>query len=600
MRQFLQQTFASLIGSLAATLLFFTLGASSLLLLVIAATSTDQESKLKQKSVLVFDLSTSVKDTKRPATLGEAFSLESTKTMTLQQVLKSIDKAAVDRNIVGILLDGSSEQVNTTGYATLQEIRSALVKFRETGKRIVAYDVNWGEKEYYLGSVANTIMLNPMGVMELNGLSSEPLFLAAALEKFGIGVQTIRVGKFKSAVEPFIQQNLSSENRQQTKQLLWNIWSNFLNTVSQSRDLTPQKLQNLAGQKGLLLPKEALAFGLVDEVIYYDEVVGQLKQLTDSSDEDESFNQVSLYDYSDDYATIGTETFSRNKIALIYAEGSIVSGEGSFQEIGADSFVKELRQLRRDKNVKAVVLRVNSPGGSATASEIILREVQLTSKEKPVIVSMGDMAASGGYWIATGGDHIFAEVNTVTGSIGVFGLLFNFQELAKNNGITWDVVKTSGLANLNTVARPKTAQELALYQRLVDDVYNKFLDKVAESRKLPREKVAEIAQGRVWSGEDAKEIGLVDQIGGIKAAIEYAAGEAQLEDDWTIEEYPQPGGFELGIFDYLLSKQAKQSPQSIDPLTSQFLQLRHELFELQNLNDPKGVYTRLPFHFKLD
>ena len=263
MRQFLQQTFASLIGSLSAILLLFTLGATSLVFFIIAATSGEQQPKLKNKSVLVFDLSTNVRDTKPPATLGQAISLEESNTMTLQQVLKSIDKAAQDRNIVGILLDGSSEGSNTTGYATLQEIRSALAEFRETGKRIVAYDVNWGEKEYYLGSVANTIMLNPMGVMELNGLSSEPLFLAAALEKFGIGVQIIRVGKFKSAVEPFIQQNLSSENRQQTKQLLWNIWSNFLNTVSQSRDLTPQKLQNIAGQKGLLLPKEALAFGLV-------------------------------------------------------------------------------------------------------------------------------------------------------------------------------------------------------------------------------------------------------------------------------------------------------------------------------------------------
>lgn len=600
MPQFLKQILASLIGSLAGLMLFVILGASGLVMLLFTAIAGQEKPSLKGDSVLVLDLSTNIQDSVPNPSLSEVISPEQEQSMNLRQVLQSLEQAAQDEKIVAILLDGSNGNASTTGYATLQEIRSALSALRAAGKKIIAYDVNWTEKEYYLASVADSVMLNPLGALEINGLSSENVFLSKALEKFGVGVQVIRVGKYKAAVEPFVQQTLSPENRQQTKQVLWSIWGGFLSSVGESRDLPIKQLQKIAGQRGILLPEDALASGLVDELAYFDEVSEQLKELTGNKKEAKSFNKVSLGDYAEMVGNNVSQRFSKQKIAIVYAEGNIVEGEGSVQQVGSDTFASQMRKLRQDEDVKAVVLRINSPGGSATASEIILREVQLTSKVKPVVVSMGDIAASGGYWIATGADHIFAESSTITGSIGVFGLLFNLQEIANNNGINWDVVKTSALADLNTISRPKTDQELALYQRLVERVYNQFLDKVAQSRDLSREKVAEIAQGRVWSGQDALQIGLVDQIGGMDAAINYVAQQAELGEDWQLEEHPQPSNLQLKFLTPLLSKINTQQGKNLDPLTAELLKLRSDLSVFQNLNDSRGVYTRLPFKLRID
>ena len=600
MRQFFKQTIASLIGTVAGIMLLLTVGVSGLAMLIISAVSVEEETGLKNKSVLVIDLSLKIQDTKPASSLGEVIDLKQSDTITLRQVIQSLEQAAQDKHIVGILLDGSSAQSNTMGYANLQEIRAALAKFRATGKKIIAYDVDWDEKEYYLGSVADTIMLNPMGALEINGLSSEQLFLARALDKFGVGVQVIRVGKYKSAVEPFLQTSLSPENRQQTEQLLWSIWSDFLRTVSESRDQTPQELQKIAGQQGILLPEEAIQKGLVDQAVYFDEVVANLKQLTGNDEQDKSFNQVSLQDYVDLNLKNEPSRYANSQVAILYAEGSIVGGEGGSDEIGSERFAQILRKLRQDDRVKAVVLRINSPGGSATASEIILREVQLTNKEKPVIVSMGNVAASGGYWIATGAEHIFAENNTITGSIGVFGLLFNIQEIANNNGLNWDIIKTTELADLSTVVRPKTEKELALYQRFVDNIYNQFLDKVAAARKLPRQKVAEIAQGRVWSGQDAKKIGLVDQIGGIDAAINFAVEKANLGKKWSVTEYPRPQSLGVEILSEFWGQSLLTEQANNNPLTDKFITLQTDLLTLNSLNDPKGIYTRLPFDLNID
>lgn len=600
MRQFLKQTIASLIGTVAGIMLLFTVGVSGLVMLIVSAVSVEEETGLKNKSVLVMDLSLNIQDTKPVSSLGDVIDLKQSNTITLRQVIQSLEQAAQDQHIVGILLDGSSAKSSMMGYANLQEIRAALAKFRATGKKIIAYDVDWNEKEYYLGSVADTIMLNPMGALEINGLSSEQLFLARALDKFGVGVQVIRVGKYKSAVEPFLQTKLSPENRQQTEKLLWSIWSDFLGTVSESRDQTPQELQKIAGQQGILLPEEAIEKGLVDQAVYFDEVVANLKQLTGNKEQDKSFNQVSLPDYVDISLKSEQSKYANSQVAILYAEGSIVGGEGGIDEIGSERFAQILRKLRQDKNVKAVVLRINSPGGSATASEIILREVQLTNKEKPVIVSMGNVAASGGYWIATGADHIFAETNTITGSIGVFGLLFNIQEIANKNGVNWDIIKTTDLADLSTIVRPKTEKELALYQRFVDNIYNKFLDKVAAARKLPRQEVAEIAQGRVWSGQDAKQIGLIDQIGGMDAAINFAAQKAELGKKWSVTEYPRQRHLGGQLLSQLLSQSASIQNQNYDPLTAKFLNLKAELSTLHSLKDPKGIYTRIPFDLNID
>jgi len=605
MRQFLKQTLASLVGSLAGLILFFSLGAGGLVFLLILAASRDEGPKVKDNSVLVFDLSQDITDTTPTSStseaLGEALSGDQTNSVTLRTVLDTLDKARQDKRIIGIYLDGSKTSSGSgTGLATLKEVRKALERFRSAGKRIIAYDVDLGKQEYYLSSVADTVVLNPMGSLQISGFSSQPLFYTGALQKFGIGVQVIRVGKYKSAVEPFLLKKLSPENKQQTQALLGGLWYDFLATVGKSRKLTPVQLQAIANSQGELMASEALQQRLVDKVAYLDEVVTDLKKLTGSSEKDKSFRQIRLTTYADVKSKDFKERTSDNKIAMVYAQGEIVNGQGRGQQVGGQSFARQLRQVRQDEDVKAVVLRINSPGGSATASEEILREVRLTSQKKPVIVSMGDYAASGGYWIATGANHIFAEPNTITGSIGVFGLQFNVQKLASDYGITWDVVKTGRYADSATISRPKTPQELAIAQKSVNQIYNQFLNKVAQSRKLPVQKVAQIAQGRVWSGQDAKKLGLVDEIGGIDDAIEYAAKQANLRDDWEVEEYPKVRSLEKRILEKLTSDESAQERKLADPLTAEFLKIQADLAILKSMNDPRGVYVRLPFNWRID
>ncbi|NET59391.1 MAG: signal peptide peptidase SppA [Symploca sp. SIO2E6] len=605
MREFLKQTFASLLGSLTSLIVFFSLGAGGLIFLLIAVAARDTGPQVKDQSVLVFDLSLNITDTEPTLGTNEAISRalsnEDDTSITLRTVLDTLDKATKDQRIVALYLNGSQNNAaSTTGFATLKEVRQALARFQAAGKQIITYDVNLGEKEYYLSSIADKIFLNPIGAMEIDGFSSEQQFLKGALEKFGIGVQVLRVGKYKSAVEPFLLEKLSPESEEQSRALLWALWGEFLSAVGKSREITPQQLQGIADAQGILLAEEALQRGLVDQVAYFDEVLAELKRLTGKSDQDTSFPQINLTTYAEVDSPDSTISYSENKIALVYAEGSIVSGQGGFQQVGSESFSKRLRKLRQDQDVKAVVLRVNSPGGSATASEIIQREVVLTREQKPVIVSMGDVAASGGYWIATYGDRIFAEPTTITGSIGVFGLLLNIQQIANDNGITWDVVKTSRFADSQTITRPKTEQELAIYQKSVDQIYDQFLDKVAESRKMPRQKVEEIAQGRVWSGVDAKKLGLVDEIGGIEQAIEYAAKEANLGKNWQIQEYQNTPSLEEQILKKLTSEAQAQNPQLPASLTAEFLKLQKELEMLTDLDDPRSVYARLPFNWQID
>lgn len=603
MRQFLKQTFASTVGSLAGLILFFGLGTGGLLFLLIAAASRDTGPQVKDKSVLVFDLSLNVTDTNPSRStsdaISEALAGDDSDSVTLRDVLDSLDKARQDKRIVALYLDGSRGSGGGSGLATLKEVRAALERFRASGKPIIAYDVDLGKQEYYLSSVADRVILNPMGDVEFNGFSSQPRFYTGALEKFGIGVQVLRVGKYKSAVEPFVLKKLSPENRQQTQALLNDLWSEFLTSVGKSRKLTPQQLQAIADSQGDLTASEAKARRLVDRVAYLDEVVADLKKLTGNDEEDKSFRQIRLTTYTKAESKDSKKRSSARKVALVYANGEIVNGQGNGQQIGGDTFSKQIRQLRLDDDVKAVVLRINSPGGSATASEIIRREVELTRKKKPVIISMGDYAASGGYWIASGGDHIFAQPNTITGSIGVFGMQINIQKIANTNGITWDVVKTSRYADSTTISRPKTPQELAIAQKVVNQIYNQFLDKVSQSRKLPKPKVAQIAQGRVWSGQDAKQLGLVDEIGGIDDAIQYAAKQAKLGDDWELEESPKSNSLEERILKKLTSETGVNVQQP-DPLTAEFLKLQDDLGILKAMNDPRGIYARLPFNWRID
>lgn len=599
MRDFLKYTFASVLG------LFIFLGISlgGLLSLVILVGSREPEPEVKQKSILVFDLSTNITDAKQNSSTSRAFqealSGETNDSLTLRAVLDAIDVAASDSRIVGLYLHGSSEGSGSSGFAVQKEIRAALEQFRKAGKKIIAYDVDWREREYYLASVADTIVLNPIGSLEFNGLSSETMFLATALQKFGIGIQVTRVGKYKAAVEPLLLTRRSPANREQTQTLLSDLWTEFLAVVGKDRKLSAGQLQTIADTQGVLLAEDALKRRFVDKLAYLDEVIEDLKKLSESDEKEKSFRQINLKSF----ARVAEQELARkqsssNKVAVVYAEGEIVNGQGGSGEVGGDRLARQLRQLRQDEDVKAVVLRVNSPGGSATASEVIQREVILTRKAKPLVVSMGTVAASGGYWISTFSDRIFAESNTITGSIGVFGIQPNLQTLANNNGITWDVVKTGRLADSQTLTRPKTPQELALLQKSVDQIYEQFLTKVAESRKLPKNKVAEIAQGRVWSGQKAKELGLVDELGGLDAAIQDAAKRAKLGEDWQLEEYPKARSLEERVFQRLANDQTVDA--SPDPLTTEFKKLQADLAVLKAMNDPLGVYARLPFSLRIE
>ncbi|GFE69225.1 signal peptide peptidase SppA [Chroococcus sp. FPU101] len=598
MGQFTKQIFASCLGSLAALFLLLILGTGGILALLFAGSGQNNGSSVDNKSMLVFDLSTTIQDTEPASSLAQAFQNNNT-SLTLRQVLQSIAKAKEDSRISGIFLYGKGG-IDESGYAILSEIRQALADFKKSGKKILAYDVEWSEKEYYLGSIADQIMINPMGTVEFNGLSVAPLFYAGALDRFGVGVQVVRVGDFKSAVEPYTRQNMSPENRQQIRTLLDSVWGDFLTQVSSSRQIDRDQLQGIADNQGILKPQAAKQARLVDKIAYFDEVLAQLKEITgEPKQEDQSFRQISLDSYANGVLTSVNEN-NTNKIAVLYADGTIVDGAGEANEVGGDRYARELRQLRDNDEIKAVILRINSPGGSATASEVILREINRLSEKKPVIVSMGDVAASGGYWISTGGKRIFADKSTITGSIGVFGILFNLQKIGNNNGLTWDSVKTGQLADLGTNVRPKTEKELQIYQNFVNEIYSLFINKVSKSRNLPESKVREIAQGRVWSGQDALKIGLVDEIGGLEEAIQYTVKIAKLENNWSLEEYPNRKTWEEKFLNRLFRTEISDFTPASAQLTQDVLKLKDELIIFKSFNDPKGIYTRLPFYLRIE
>jgi protease-4 len=601
MRQFLKQTGASCLGTLLGLLVFAGLGLGSLALLLGVLLGSSERSSIEDQSILLFNLSTTIKDTPPSSTVTDVLSPSRAGTITLRQTIEAIEKAAEDPKIVGLFLYGRSSAGNY-GYATLTEVRQALEKFRATGKKILAYDMDWTEKEYYLGSIASKVTMNPVGSMEVNGLVSQGTFLTGALDKYGIGVQVVKVGTFKGAVEPYTRQDFSPQNREQIGQVLNTIWSNYKTAIATSRKITPASMQAIADSKGILKAQEAKNSGLVDEVAYFDQVIAELRKLTGQKEPEKdaqgnfsSFRQITLENYAAEVT--GTEGNSSPKVAVFYAEGTIVDGAGDAGEIGGDRFARELRKLQQDEAIKAVVLRINSPGGSATASDVILREVTRLGEKKPVIVSMGDYAASGGYWIATGGQRIFADRDTLTGSIGVFGLLLNFQKIANNNGIRWDAIETAKFADMGTNTRPKTPEELKLYQQSVNEFYDLFIEKVAKARKLSPDKVRSIAQGRVWTGEKALSIGLVDEIGGLETAVQYAAKVAKLGEDWSIEEFPAAKTWEEELVSRFFQSYLPPMAKTDDPIDRQWRNLQKELALFRTLNDPQNVYARLWFPF---
>ncbi len=601
MRDFFKTTLATIVG----LTLFSGISLLGLVLLIVGIAASGQSSlpHVKDKTILTFDLAQEITDAKTDRNtrelINDAVSGDLEDSLTLRSVTQALDRAAQDPKITALYLSSSStNRRNLSGYASLKEVHDALIRFKASGKKIYAYNVEWREKEYYLASTAHSIAINPMGGMEFNGLSAQTMFYSAALEKFGIGVQAIWRGKYKSAIEPYLRQRSSEPSKEQTRKLLGDLWGEFLTTTGKNRNLPVAQLQELANTKGVFTPKDAKAAKLVDRVSYPDEIQDELKKISAEDEKSKSFQGISLSDYIDANADT-LEDQKGQEIAVLYAEGAIVDGGGGPGLIGGDGFARQIRKLRKDDQVKAIVLRINSPGGSAIASDLIQREVILARKAKPVIISMGAVAASGGYWIATYGDRIYAQPNTITGSIGVFGLLPNIQKIANDNGITWDVVKTGKFADAETMSRPKTKEEIAIIQKLIGDIYDQFLTKVSESRKLDRAKVSEIAQGRVWSGAEAKKIGLVDELGGLEDAIQEAAKRAKLGTDWHIQEYPESTPLEERLIKGFFGSHL-QTQQSPDPFSQEFTKLKTDFNNLRTLNDPQGIYLRMTDNFTID
>ncbi|TVQ05918.1 MAG: signal peptide peptidase SppA [Leptolyngbya sp. DLM2.Bin27] len=610
MRQFLKYTLASLTGSILFFLLMgflLTLGAMGLVGVLIAGVSRDSDTPTVEKdTVLVYDLSTLIPDSPEALDPGAVvLGGQPPSSLTLRQAVLALEQAATDDRITALYLKGSGAGVGL-GLASQMEIREALEVFRATDKPIVAYDISWTEREYALASVADTVYLNPFGEIEMNGLYAETMFQAEALDKLGVGVQVTRVGRYKSAVEPLIRDTMSLEEREQTQRLLGEVWQTLLASTAAPRGVSVQQLQTIADTQGFLFGDEATTANLADEIAYEDEVIAALREITGEADAGNGdhgnaldFRQISLARYAKTVEDPLISRCSSNQVALVYAEGPIVDGgsSGSFTRSGviaANALAGQLRQLRQDDDVKAVVLRVNSPGGSATASEVILREMQLVQEAgKPVVVSMGNVAASGGYWIASQADAILAQPTSITGSIGVYGIFLNLEDLGTKVGINWEGVKTAELADIFSSTRPKTEAELAILQRAVDTIYDSFLDRVAVGRNLALPAVAELAQGRVWSGQAALDLGLVDELGGVNHALSTAAELADLGEDWRLREYPELGEWQWFLRSFFSTEAARAT--AYDPLTAQVLQFVDETQLIRSLNDPRGIYALMPY-----
>ncbi len=512
--------------------------------IIIAIISPKEKKEIKEKSILYLKLDQTIKDQNKEEDFNFSLNSLNTKSSSLESILKSIETAKTDEKITGIFLEPS---IINTGIASSTEIRNKLNEFKkETNKFIISYSEVYSQKAYYIASVSNSVYMHPEGVLDIRGLASNALFFTESLERLGVQPEIIRHGKFKSAIEPFTRTNMSQENREQTKSYMNDLWNNYLQEVSTSRNLNKQVFNKQVENHKI---EESKAM-FIDSSIYKDQLIDILKTKSDN----DKLNLITVPEYYE-YAT-KEEKHSINKIAVLYASGDIVGGEEN-DKIGSEQYSKIIREIRKNKNIKALVLRINSPGGSALASETILREVILTKKEKPVIVSMGDVAASGGYYIACYADTIVCNPTTITGSIGVFGLMFNIKNMLNNKlGIYTDTVKTGEYADMMSMLRPMSSQEKNIVKNQIEKVYKTFTNHVAKGRNLDLNYVDEIAQGRVWSGEMAKEIGLVDVLGGLEKAINIASNMADLEE-YKIISYPKKKNSIEQIVNLIETKQNK-------------------------------------------
>jgi len=539
MKQFFKFTFASMLGFLLAgfLLIIITVG------IIVSAVSAGKNDTviIPEKTILMLTLDQPVSDRSSDNPFAHMnFTRPDVSTqLGLNDIINSLKKAKSDSKVKGIYLELGDVP---SGQATIEEIRNALIDFKKSGKFIVSYAEVFTQKSYYLASVSDKIYLNPAGDMEFKGMVGQVMFFKGLLDKIDVEAQVIRHGKFKSAIEPFTLDKMSEPNKVQTLTFISGMWNHLLDGISASRKISVDDLNAIANEYKIQSPQDAVNLKMVDKLLYKDEVLDELKnRVAAKKIKDIKFMKLGKYAKAPE----ADKKSSDDKIAVIYATGDIVSGDGDDETIGSEGISKAIRKARLDDNVKAIVLRVNSPGGSALASDIIWREMLLAKKAKPVVVSMGNVAASGGYYIACAADKIFAYPNTITGSIGVFGIIPNMKEMFnKNLGITFDEVKTNPYADYIPVTRPMSDGEKKIITHDIENIYSTFTKHVSEGRKMTVAQIDSIGQGRVWSGVDAKRIGLVDEFGGLTDAINEAAKLAKLKDYNTMELPEQKDTFE--------------------------------------------------------
>ncbi len=584
MKQFFKFMLASMAGFFLTMIVLFFFFA--ILIASLLTFTKKEEVVVKPKTVLHLTLKEAIPERSQasPFSFSETRLFSTSNVPGLLETNDLLKRASEDDNISGILLDLSEIG---SGMATMEEVRNALLKFKESGKFVVAYGEVYSQKAYYLATTADIICLNPEGALDFRGMAGELVFIKGLLDKLDINPQIIRHGKYKSAIEPLISDRMSEANKEQTLAYINSLWMHISDGISKARNIDPARLQVIADSLLIQTPEDALNYHFVDRVIFKDQLIDLLKEKLEIGKNDK-IEMMKLERYKDAPA----KTFkkrAKEKVAVIYAVGSIGDGEGSDESIGSERISKAIRKARTDSTVKAIVFRVNSPGGSALASDVILREIKLARDIKPVVVSMGDYAASGGYYIACAADTILANPTTLTGSIGVFGVIPDFSKFFNNKlGVTFDVVKTNKHADYISVTRPMTPYEEKVITNDVERIYKVFVNHVSEGRSMPEAQVDSLGQGRVWSGTDGVKTGLVDLTGGLQDAINIAANMAKLED-YRIMSLPEQKDPFTQIIDELTGKPSETR------LKKELGLLYPYMKELQSLSGLKGVQARLPF-----
>lgn len=582
MGKFFQFVFASCLGVILASGVFVGVGA---LVFGKMASAADAPKSVKANTVLKLSFGDAIPERTNNVQV-DPFSFDTDKKIGLHELIKTIKNAKADDKIKGIFLDIEGASM---GRASAANVRKALKDFKEDGKFIVAYSEFYSQGTYYLASVSDKVYVNPLGGIDFLGFGAQIPFFKDMLDRLGVKMQVYYAGDFKSATEPFRLDKMSQQNRLQTRQYVESMYELYLEDISESRNISVNELRNIANNYLLRNAEDTKKYKMVDAVGYEDEALDELRKLL-GLDKDEKINSISLREYNKGMKST-TDYKIKDKIAVVYAEGEIGMGEGDAGTIGGDKYVKILRKIRKDDKVKAVVIRVNSPGGSALASDMMWREIKLLKEAgKPVVASMGDVAASGGYYIACAADSIFAELNTITGSIGVFSMIPSIEDMLREKvGVTFDTLTTGKFAVGISPFKNISPEEGVILQQATDEIYETFLARVSDGRKISRDEVHAVAQGRVWPGLKAKEIGLVDEIGGLKRALDAAADLAGL-DTYRTKEYPAAKDPKQQLIDQFLNNDNAKMV-----IESELNEVLPQYKYLKQLKGMEGVQARLPF-----